>query len=164
MKVSIIGSSGHYGYALPEIIRNPELELVAVAAGSPGEDMTGLSAYLAQENLQITSYSSYLNLLEEEKPDIVIINTHFHNNAAVVKQALKRQIHVFAEKPLALELADLAEIESLWQQNKVQLTTMLGLRYAAHFYTGQQLCRQGAIGQPGLLQGQKSYRLGQRPH
>jgi predicted dehydrogenase len=125
--------------------------------------MSGLASLLQKKKQQFRTYTSYKELLEREKPGLAVVNTHFHNNASVVKQALRQGVHVFSEKPLALELADLDEIEQLWQEGQSHLTTMLGLRYAPHFYTARQLCSQGAIGRVRLLQGQKSYRLGQRP-
>lgn len=163
VKVCIVGSSGHYGYVLDSL--SEEVEIVAVSPGVPGEDINSLLSKLRQASIEPRIYEDHLQMLKTEKPDVVVINTHFHMNGKILQEALQMGIHAFVEKPIATNFEDLLQIQKLYTkvEGKVFFTAMFGLRYRPWFLTAKKLVESGAIGEIRLIHAQKSYKLGQRP-
>jgi predicted dehydrogenase len=162
MKICIIGSSGHYGYALDAIKEDPRCKVIGIAPGSDGENMGGLIKGLSRIGLCPPLYEDYRTMLDELKPDIAVVNCHFGDHARVALDVLERKIHLFIEKPIATTLEDLDLIKDAYQKSGVTLATMLGIRYTPHFLTAWQSVKQGSIGKVRLMNAQKSYKLGLR--
>jgi len=162
MRICFIGSSGHFGYALNAIKKDSSCQVIGIAPGSDGEDMDGLKKSLSGFGFNPPLYEDYRVMLDELKPDIVVINCHFGDHAKVTLEALKRKIHVFVEKPVATTLEDLDLIKNAYKDAGVYLAAMLGLRYTSHFLTAWEAVQQGRIGKVRLMNAQKSYKLGSR--
>jgi len=66
-------------------------------------------------------YTDYVQMLDEEKPDLVsvAVPTHFHREVAVM--AVKRGVHVFVEKPISTCIEDGREIIDCAQCEGVKL-------------------------------------------
>ncbi|HOJ87879.1 MAG TPA: Gfo/Idh/MocA family oxidoreductase [Pseudothermotoga sp.] len=163
MKICIIGSSGHFHYALRGFKSN--WKIVAIAPGSKGEDVTPLKKALSEMNITPNEYKSYQEMLDREKPDVVVVNTVFNANSRILCESLSRRIHTFVEKPIATSFEELEKIKKLFGtvKNEVFFAAMFGLRYKPHFLTAKALLDGGEIGQIRLLNTQKSYKLGKRP-
>ena len=111
-------------------------------------------------------------MLDQCQPDAVSICGPFELHAAMAAEALRRGIHAFCEKPVALTLTQLADLRSAyetsraefqgWYANGLHLGAMMGLRYDPAFYTAWRAVRGGAIGTVRLVNAQKSYKLGAR--
>lgn len=162
MKVCIIGSSGHYQYALDGIKVDGHCQVVGIAPGSQGESLTWMVDELSHMGMQPPIYEDYIEMLDKLKPDIAVINCYFGDHAKVTMEALERGIHVFVEKPMATTLEDLERIERAYGKSGAHLMTMLGIRYAPHFLTAWHLVQEGSIGKVRLMNAQKSYKLGSR--
>lgn len=162
MKVCIIGSSGHYRYALEGMKTDPDVSLVGIAPGSDGESLDSLERAVNNLDMKPQKYDDYIIMLDKEKPDIAVVNPHFCDNSKVTIDVLRRGIHAFVEKPLATELDDLEKLKEVYSKSDVYLAAMFGIRYAAHFKTAWEAVRQGRIGKVRLMTAQKSYRLGKR--
>lgn len=162
MKLCMVGAWGHSIYTLESLPDLPEIELTGLYSGntdSPG-------CLLAEsQKLGFTPhvYADYVAMLDTEKPDIVSIDGRFDEHAFMCIEALRRGIHVFCEKPIALTLSDLEKIEEVWKGGSAKLISMVGLRYDPAMYHAHKLVEQGAIGKIKLIYAQKSYRLGIRP-
>lgn len=163
MRICIVGSSGHYHYVLRGLQRDKKI--VAIAPGSKGEDMTSFKKLLSELNIKPKEYENYQEMLDIERPDIVVVNTFFGNNPKILFETLQRRIHTFVEKPIATTFEDLERIKKLYEviKDKVFFAAMFGLRYKSHFLTAKALIDSGEIGEPRLLNIQKSYKLGKRP-
>lgn len=162
LKVCIVGASGHYGYVLEAL--GEEFDIVGVSPGVLGEDISILLSRLENLSLKPRVYENYVEMLKLEKPDLVVINTHFHMNGKILQEVLQVGIHAFVEKPIATNLKDLERIEKLHSMSKeVHFAAMFGLRYKAWFLTAKRLVESGAIGEIRLMNAQKSYKLGERP-
>ena len=102
-------------------------------------------------------------MLDDEKLDIVGVSPFYYLHAEVTREALRRGIAVFAEKPLALTLESLDEIRRAQQETGALIGIMLSFRYAPSFHTAHKLIEEGAIGEPTVGYSQKSYKRGDRP-
>lgn len=71
-----------------------------------------------------------VNVLKDALINAVIITTRHDSHARLVCDALRAGKHVFVEKPLALHLDELQEIEAVWSQGKALLMVGFNRRYA----------------------------------
>ena len=159
MKLCMIGARGHSVYVLNDLPNLKNLELCAVASG----DDKPSSLLKSTEAWQPRSYADWREMLDAEKPDVLSIDGPFELHAEMCVEALKRNIHVFCEKPIALNLDDLARIRQAYEASSATIISMTALRYEPAFYTAYQLVQAGRIGQVRLIQARKSYKLGTRP-
>lgn len=164
MKICIIGNCGHGSSILPELDKRQDIQLTGFCEAYPGEPWENFRREIEEKrNIQLNVYHSYQKMLDQEKPDLVVIDGIFGEHGRTAIEALKRGIHVFVDKPIATELGELDELEQAVKNSSARLFAMLTMRYEAPFYTAWQLVQKGAIGKLRLLNGQKSYKLGRRP-
>ncbi|KAF2958424.1 oxidoreductase [Thermotoga sp. Ku-13t] len=163
LRVCIVGGSGHYGYVLESL--SDEFDIVAVSPGVVGENLAPLLSKFKQACMDPRLYEDYRQMLKSERPDVVVINTHFYMNGKILLQALQMGIHAFVEKPIATNLEDLHQIEKIYSEvkDKVFFAAMFGLRYKPWFLTAKNLVDSNAVGEIRLIHAQKSYKLGERP-
>ncbi|HOP55524.1 MAG TPA: Gfo/Idh/MocA family oxidoreductase [bacterium] len=163
MKICIIGSSGHYGYALNGIRADGQSDIAGLSKGDKDENIEGLIKQVREAGYQPEVYDDPVEMIDELKPDIAVINTFFHKNSKLAIEAMKRGINVYIEKPVALTLEELDRLIEVYNQTQVKLSTMLGIRYSPHFWTAHNLVKNNKIGKIRLIHAQKSYKLGVRP-
>jgi len=111
--------------AIPLLAKTDGLVLEAIATSS------GLSAKSIADKYHIPKvFSDHSSLLENEPLDLVFIMTRNSTHASITIDALKKGKNVFVEKPLAVTLDEINEIEKAWiESNKI---AMIGFnrRYA----------------------------------
>lgn len=164
MKICVIGNSGHGLTILPELDRRQDIELTGYCEGYPGEPWESFKREIIEKrNIKVNLYDSYLKMLNEEKPELVVIDGIYGEHGAMAIEALTRGIHVFVDKPVAGSLEELDRLEEAEKNSSARLFAMMTMRYEATFYTARQLVEKGTIGKLRMLTGQKSYKLGRRP-
>ncbi len=161
--IAIVGCSGHWGYVLEGLHELPGAQLVAIAPGCSEEDMSGLIEHPGVRAYDPVLYDDYRQMLDAQKPDIVCVNPFFYLHSEVSLECLRRGIHAFSEKPLAIELDALEQLRTARRKSGAGLGMMLNYRYDPRFHTARRLVTEGAIGEPALGYAQKSYRFGTRP-
>ena len=157
MKFVIIGVSGHFSQALDAVNDGLNMELVAIAPGSKGEDVSKLSA---RTNAKL--YTDWMEMLDIEKPEVAVVNPWFSDIAKISIECLKRNIHTYAEKPLATEMEDLDALKAALENSTAALGCMLNLNCCAWFRTVEKAIQEGEIGAVRVIHGQKSYKMGNR--
>ena len=77
----------------------------------------------ANEEFELSAavYTDYKKMIAEVKPDVVHICTPHYLHAEMVYHALGENVHVLCEKPLAINEAQLAQIEEAVQSSKATL-------------------------------------------
>lgn len=156
MNICIIGNSGHWGYARAELQNHT---LVGIAPGFPGDDMSAALETLKRYGVEAKIYEDYRELLS--LADIAIVNTRFDLNARITAECLAKNVHVFSEKPLATTMEQLEMLRKAQEQSQAMVIGMFGIRYSGWFLTVKEAVKD--IGQIRMVNGQKSYKLGQRP-
>lgn len=163
LRVGLIGREGHPNILLRSIPKLSDVQWTAYAKGAPGED----SAWVHKQfpgSSQTRVYENYHDMLEKEPLDVVGVCLPFFENAEASIQSARRGIHVLSEKPAATTLPDLARLEQEIHRSGVRYSLMLEMRAMPIFQAARQAVQQGAIGEPILLSGQKSYKYGsERP-
>lgn len=156
MRIGIIGSVGHWSYALNEL---PKHTVVGVAPGFAGEGMGAVVSHLRNRGIEAPVLEDWHALLDEV--DLAIVNTRFDLNADITAEFLRRDIYVFAEKPLATTLEQLDMLEEAARRSRAFVSAMFGIRGEPWFVTVREAVK--SLGEVRLLNGQKSYRMGNRP-
>ena len=114
MRIGIIGSGfGLYGL-LPAFNSTKGCKVVALC----GRKTERLTNYC--ESIGLTHvYTDWEEMLDQEKLDAVAIAVPPDVQYKIAKQAIKKGLHIFAEKPLAANLAQAKELFLLSKQKKI---------------------------------------------
>lgn len=163
MRVCIIGGCGHVGRVLEGIAASKGQQSLCAYSGTQEDRVDTVRAKMEALGLRAPYYENYEDMLEREKPDVCVVDNVFYRHAKAAAFSLSRGIATYCEKPLATTLEELSEVRAAWEAAHAPLWAMQTARYDAWFYTARQLVEQGAIGSVRMLNGQKSYRLGNRP-
>jgi len=159
VRVGLRGLDGHIAEILSPLPQLPDAELVAVSAPD-----AAARAHLARNPLLANTrfYGGHRELLDHEKIDIAAICNTNGERAALILECLARKLHVVAEKPLAIERADLEKIKQLTAKSGVRLSMLLPMRFDPVYLALKQIVDSGEIGEVALIDAQKSYKGGSR--
>jgi scyllo-inositol 2-dehydrogenase (NADP+) len=140
LRVGIVGL-GKMGLSHQSMVNaHPDIKLVSVC------DSATYILDLLSKYTGVKTYTDYKTMLAEEALDCLFVATPSKHHAAIVETALNRGLHVFCEKPFALEpevgfrLADLADSKRLVNQVGYHY------RFVAAFREAQRLLAQNIIG------------------
>jgi predicted dehydrogenase len=106
-----MGRMGITHYSI--INSNPNIEIESVADPSP-LILTMLSKYLPAK-----IFKDYNELLEQTKPDVILVCTPPNLHFPIVKKAAEKGIHAFVEKPFTTKASEASELARLY-------TTLVG--------------------------------------
>lgn len=157
MKICFIGSSGHAGHTFDEMKTCEQAQFVGIAPGSEHENVSSW----AQQGIQV--FDSWQEMLEQTQPDVAVVSPVFGLTGKYIIECARRGIDVFAEKPVAANFEELAEVEKAVSESGIHFSAMHYLRYEPTFYHARKLVREGGIGQVRMITAQKSYKYGTRP-
>ena len=138
----LIGSSGFSDAVFAPALRQAEQELIGAAGSTP----RGSAAFAVRHDAS-RSFESISTLLEDPDVQVVWVASPNHLHYSHVRQALLAGKHVLAEKPLATEPGDAAELAALAAQQGVRL----GVGYQGRFHPAlralHERIRSGAFGE-----------------
>ena len=163
MKLCMIGSRGHSHYVFESIGDVPGIELAAVSPGCPEDPPEKLLDMAREAGFSPVVEPDWRKMLDDHRPDLVSVDGPFDRHAEMCVEALRRDISVFCEKPVALTFGELAEVERALAGSRAHIVAMMGLRYLPEFQYALELVRAGSVGTVKLVSARKSYRLGTRP-
>jgi len=96
-------------------------------------------------------YKDYRELLEKEKPQIVIIATPDHWHALVTIAALKAGAHVYVEKPTSHTIAESCAMLRAARDSGRVVQVGLHRRVGPHYVSALRFLRSGAVGKIGMV-------------
>lgn len=108
LKIGVIGLGDISKIHIPAIQSNPEAELAAVCDSDPAMEGTVEGAAF---------YTDYDEMLEKEALDCVHVCLPHHLHYMATKACIEKGVHVFQEKPLALDAAEGKLLVGLEAQN-----------------------------------------------
>ena len=101
-----------------------------------------------RNKFEIPAYEDYLALLDEIRPDVVVVATPEKNHASMLKQIiLFKPRLVFCEKPLACNLAEVEELTDEYRKNGIQLVVNYSRRYLREYLEIKQNILSGEFGE-----------------
>jgi predicted dehydrogenase len=118
-----VGLDHDHVWGLLKIIANePAAELVAIA--DPHPELVEKAKATVPAGVKF--FSDYLSMLDEVKPDAVIVTTANHRHLEILSACAKRKIHFFTEKPMAASGADARKMERVAREAGVKLMVNYG--------------------------------------
>ena len=164
-----VGVGGMMGLGdLKNFLSHPKVTVVAIC--DVDENMLKKAAELVPEARQYTDWREMLEK-EGDKIDSVNVTVPDHNHFIIAWNAVQKGKHVYCQKPLCHDVAEVRELTKAAEKKGV--VTQLGTQYAstANDRKAVQLIKEGAVGKikhaylcsnrPGAV---KKYRLvGPRP-
>jgi predicted dehydrogenase len=99
LRLGFIGTGGIANRHLEEAQRNPDIEMVGYC------DTALERAQAAADRFGGAVYQDFRDLYDQEKPDAVVICTPPFAHGEIEEAACERGIHLFVEKPVAVNLA-----------------------------------------------------------
>lgn len=96
-----------------------------------------------------TTYVDWRKCLDHKGLDAVVICTTDHTHAFIANWALKRDLHVYCEKPLAITVDEARTVRATWETKKGKLATQVGMQRHAqpNFNRVRELIHDGVIGE-----------------
>ncbi len=159
VRVAMIGL-GERGY--PQTIQMtavPNCEVVAVC--DIYEDLSNKAAdrVLKETGKRPAVYcgapDAYIKMLEEQKPDAVIISTSWETHATMAIAAMEHGAHAFVEVPMATTIEDLWKVVDASERTQKHCMMLENVNYGRDELMFLNMVRQGLIGD--LLHGEAAY-------
>ncbi len=117
-RLAIVGlDHDHVWGLLPDILNEPDAELVAIA--DPHPELVARAK--ARVPAGVVFYDDYVKMLDEAKPDAVIVTTENDKHLAILRECAKRHINYSTEKPMATTGADAREMLRLANEAHIKL-------------------------------------------
>lgn len=143
VRAAVIGCGGMGRHHIHALATLPAVELVGISdIFAPNLERAGNEVNLPAER----RYLDYAQLLDEARPDFVVIATQAPQHAELTIAAAQRGIHVLCEKPLALNLVEADTMVAACEANGVLLATNHLRRVTPASTTARNLIAAGAIG------------------
>ena len=141
-RIAIIGLGG-MGHHHAEAVRaESNCELVGGADIDPGQ------ARKWRERFAVAAvFAEYEEMMDELQPDIVIVATHSPEHCPATLAAARRGIHVFCEKPIALNLVEADAMVASCHANEVRFAINHIKRASLYNRHVQERIGNGEIGQ-----------------
>lgn len=124
--VGLVGAGAFArGVLVPALQKAGFHQMTAVASAS------GLSAVRLAERTGFAKAAPTAEaVVDDDDVEVVVIATRHDTHAALAARALRAAKHVFCEKPLALSVEELDEVEQAWRASGRQLTVGYNRRWS----------------------------------
>ncbi len=159
VRVAVIGLGERGEYQTLHFLSIPHCEVVAVC--DLFEDATKKAADRIEKRTgkRPAEYNkdplAYKKMLEEVKPDAVIINTPWETHAQMAIDSMEAGAHAFVEVPMALTLEDLWRVVDTSERTQKHCMMLENCNYGRNELMFLNMVRQGLIGE--LLHGEAAY-------
>jgi len=123
--VGIIGAGNFTSAMILPTMKKFNADIKTIASSG------GLSGSIMAKKYKIkNSTTDYKSILEDREIDLVFVTTRHNTHARLVIESLEANKHVFVEKPIALNNADLEEILKVNKQSDKSITVGFNRRFA----------------------------------
>lgn len=139
-KVALVGA-GKWGSAYADIlIQCHHAELVGIS------DLNQNNSKPLAEKHKVRAYLNYKEMLDKEKPEAVFVCTADWEHLEPCLEIIERNIHLFVEKPLAMNVRDAKQIVNAAYSKKIKFTVGHILRFDPRYYKIYELVKSGELG------------------
>jgi scyllo-inositol 2-dehydrogenase (NADP+) len=117
-RIAVVGlDHDHVWSLLKDITKEPMAELVAIS--DPDPELVSKAKKQVPETVKF--YSDYVQMLDQAKPEAVIVATSNDRHLEILRECAKRHIHYSTEKPMAATAAEAREMERLASASGIKL-------------------------------------------
>ena len=133
MRFCVIGVGAIGATNVPALMAMPEVEIVAIA------NRTVAKAQNLCDKLGLTCsvYSDWREMLEQEKPEAVLIQLYNDLHYQCFMECAAKGIHILVEKPLANRYADCLKMMELAREKGIRATVLQTQRYGSVLQTAK---------------------------
>jgi predicted dehydrogenase len=160
-KTALIGAGWWGTNIVREAIRSGECQIVAVCDVDDRQIKQCLGEIGKLTNDQPKIYKNYQELLQKEKPEIVINATPDHWHALIAIDAMKSGAHVYLEKPIGHTINEGKAIVKTARDTQKICITGFHRRYSPHNVSGQEFLKSGKVGKIKEVRAFVTYNFGQ---
>jgi predicted dehydrogenase len=160
-KTALIGAGWWGTNIVREAIRSGECQIVAVCDVDDRQIKQCLGEIGKLTNDQPKIYKNYQELLQKEKPEIVINATPDHWHALIAIDAMKAGAHVYLEKPIGHTINEGKAIVKTARDTQRICITGFHRRYSPHNVSGQEFLKSGKVGKIKEVRAFVTYNFGQ---
>lgn len=144
LRFAIVGlDHDHVWGLLHDIAVESSVRLVAIADQHP--ELVALAKSRVASSVHF--YDDFVKMLDEAKPDAVIVTTENDRHLAILRECARRHVHYLVEKPMATSTADALEMAHLARLAKIKLMVNYWNAWVAPSQTLVNLLRTGELGQ-----------------
>ncbi|SDO88018.1 Predicted dehydrogenase [Nakamurella panacisegetis] len=140
LRIALVGCGDISAVHLDAIAAHGDAELVAVC------DVERSRLTAASQRWDVTPYPGFESMLEAERPDVVHICTPHAQHAAMTTAALRRNVNVLVEKPVATSMADAQEVQRAAEGGSAIVGVCYQNRYNNTSQALRSLIDTGALG------------------
>ena len=152
MKIGIIGF-GSRARGVFKLMREAEgtVDLVAICEV---QDKESVRKILVESGLSadIPIYKDADEMLDETRPDGVLIGTRCSSHTEMALKVMKRGLPMYLEKPVATNLDDLARLERAYEEYKSDAVVSFPLKTSPMVTLSRKLIDEGRIGKISQIQ------------
>jgi len=148
VKVALIGA-GKMGLSHLSILgAHPDVEVVGVC------DTSKMVVEVLGRYSGYKCYSDYIKMVEDSRPNAVFVSVPTKYHYPMVKELLKKGVHVFTEKPFCLNPEESKELSQL--AIKMGVVNQVGYhnKFVGTFREVKKLVKEGSIGEITHFQGE----------
>lgn len=107
---------------------------------------TGRAQYFAAQFEGVTAYDDFDAMLNETRPDCVIVATSDYVHSKYILRALELGYDVFSEKPMTIDAAQCRQVLEAERRYKKKVTVGFNVRYADYMIQLKKMIDEGAVG------------------
>jgi len=142
-RLAIVGLDHDHVWGLLKIIASePDAELVGIA--DPHPELIQKAKAIVPKSVKF--FSDYLTMLDEVKPDAVIVTTANNRHLEILRACAQRKIHFDTEKPMAASGADAREMDRLAHQAGIKLMVNYANAWTEPTQQALRQIEEGGIG------------------
>ena len=150
LRLAVAGAAHpHVAYVLDELPLRTDVELVGISDPDPS---------LARR-YGVPSYADHRSLLDEQRPDVVVVAGIYADRGQVVVDALRAGANVLADKPLCTSLSDLDAIAVAADETRRLVSLMLEKRGYPETLAARELLDSGTLGALSLVAASAPHKL-----
>ena len=142
-RLAVVGlDHDHVWSLLKDMAGEPSAELIAIAESDPAL----VSRAQKEVPASVKFYSDFVAMLDEAKPEAVIVTTSNDRHLEILRQCAKRHIHYSTEKPMATSAKDAREMERLAREANIKLMVNYWNAWVAPSHALFHRVREGEVG------------------
>ncbi len=143
IRLAVVGlDHDHVWSLLKDIAGEASAELVAIAES----DAALVSRAQKEVPASVKFYADYVAMLDQAKPEAVIVATSNDRHLEILRQCAKRHIHYSTEKPMATSAGDAREMERLARDANIKLMVNYWNAWVAPSHDLFHRVRAGEVG------------------
>ncbi|BFT73640.1 inositol 2-dehydrogenase [Paenibacillus sp. P36] len=147
IRVGIIGAGRIGKIHTDNLLKLPQVEVIAVSDLFAGEELT---AWAAERGIDQVVQDSQV-LIANPDIDAVFICSSTDTHVPLIKQAAKAGKHIFCEKPVSMDITQTEEALEVVRQAGVQLQIGFNRRFDHNFKRVREHVQSGTIGDPHIV-------------